>query len=233
MKRNVEQYLAFKRGEIRLPEHLKPKKEITARLFKSDFMEAFTRTPIWLPQIMYVMLIGLFFWYGINKLNLHFGWMLLVAASGFLFWTFTEYMVHRFLYHTESESETLNNIQFKGHTIHHQHPIDPSRLAMPPLPSIILSSLFLGLFYLIMGIWAVAFWSGFIAGYLVYITFHYYQHQIKTPRIPTLKKLWLYHQIHHYSNPYAAFGVSTLLWDYVFGTLPEVKKGKIKKTSNS
>jgi sterol desaturase/sphingolipid hydroxylase (fatty acid hydroxylase superfamily) len=155
--------------------------------------------------------------------------MIPVAAGGFLFWTFAEYMIHRFLYHTESESETLNNIQYKGHTVHHQYPIDPTRLAMPPLPSIILSSLFLGLFYLIMGKWAIAFWPGFISGYLVYITFHYYQHRIKRPRIPTLKKLWLYHQIHHYSNPYAAFGVSTLLWDYVFGTIPEVKKGKTKK----
>lgn len=229
MKKNVEQYLAFKRGEIRLPEHLKPRKELTVRLFKSNFMESFTRTPIWVPQIMYVALIILFIWYGLSKLYLNFGVFILVGAGGFLFWTFTEYMVHRFLYHTESNSEALTDIQFKGHTVHHQHPIDPNRLAMPPLPSIILSSLFFGIFYLIMGVWAVAFWPGFMAGYLVYITFHYYQHRIKSPAIPTLKKLWLYHQIHHYSNPYVAFGVSTLLWDYVFGTLPEVKKGKTKK----
>ena len=229
MRQNIEQYMAFKRGEIRMPDHLKPRKELTTRLFKSDFMEAFTRTPIWVPQVMYVVLIVLFFWYGITRLGLNILIMLPVAAGGFLFWTFAEYMIHRFLYHTESESETLNNIQYKGHTVHHQYPIDPTRLAMPPLPSIILSGLFLGLFYLLMGKWAVAFWPGFIAGYLVYITFHYYQHRIKSPRIPTLKKLWLYHQIHHYSNPYAAFGVSTLLWDYVFGTIPEIKKGRTKK----
>ena len=229
MKKNVEQYLAFKRGEIRLPEHLEPKKKLTARLFKSDFMEAFTRTPIWIPQLIYTGLIVLFFWYGVRKINLNFGMMLLIAATGFLCWTFIEYIVHRFLYHTESESETLYNIQFKGHTIHHQHPIDPTRLAMPPLPSIFLASMFFGLFYFIMGNWAVAFYPGFMAGYVVYITFHYYQHRIKNPRIPSLKKLWLYHRIHHYSNPYVAFGVSTLLWDYVFGTLPEVKKGKTKK----
>jgi len=216
-----------------MPDHLKPRKELTSRLFKSDFMERFTRTPIWVPQVMYLVLIGLFFWYGITKIQLKFYLMLLVAAGGYLTWTFTEYMVHRFMYHTECESETLNSIQFKGHTVHHQHPIDPSRLAMPPLPSIILSGGFLALFYLLMKDWAIAFWPGFMLGYLVYITFHYYQHRIKNPMIPTLKKLWLYHQIHHYSNPYAAFGVSTLLWDYVFGTLPEVKKGKTKKQSKA
>lgn len=229
MRKNVVEYRAFKKGNLKMPSHLKPQKDITARLFDHPVLEKLTRSPIWVPQVMYLILISMALGYSYFQLNFSLLIILALALGGFLTWTFVEYIVHRFLYHTESESEWLNKVQFTGHTIHHQHPIDPSRLAMPPLPSGILSGLFFGLFYLLFTLFAFPFWAGFITGYLVYITFHYYQHRIKSPRIKTLKKLWLYHQFHHYVNPYCAFGVSTLLWDYVFGTLPDIKKGKTKK----
>jgi sterol desaturase/sphingolipid hydroxylase (fatty acid hydroxylase superfamily) len=229
MEENVKQYLAFKKGEIKLPEHMKPRKELSSRIFKNVFLEKFTRTPIWLPIVMYLIIITGLMYYAISSLSLNLNYFAPVLVGGFLFWTFMEYMIHRFVYHTESNSRLLYRIQFTGHTVHHQHPIDPTRLAMPPLPSIILSSIFFGIFYLLMGEWAFIFWSGFMLGYLVYISFHYLQHTIKSPMIPTLKKLWLFHQIHHYQDPYSAFGVSTLLWDRVFGTLPKIKSGKTKK----
>lgn len=229
MEENVKQYLAFKKGDVKLPEHMRPRKELTARLFKNDFLERFTRTPIWIPIVMYIIINTLFIYYAVADLFLNVAWIIPVFIGGFIFWTFAEYMIHRFVYHTESNSRLLYRIQFTGHTVHHQHPIDPTRLAMPPLPSILLSGVFLSIFYLAMGEWAFIFWPGFMTGYLSYITFHYFQHTIKSPLIPTLKKLWLYHQIHHYQNPYVAFGVSTLFWDRVFGTLPKVKRGKTKK----
>lgn len=229
MEENVKQYLAFKNGEIKMPEHMRPRRELSSRLFKSPFLERFTRTPIWIPIGMYILLIFLSIYYAVLVLSLNLLWIFPIFLGGFLFWTFAEYMIHRFVYHTESNSRWLYRIQFTGHTVHHQHPIDPTRLAMPPLPSIILSSLFLGLFYLFIKQWAFVFWPGFMAGYLTYISFHYLQHTIKSPMIPSLRKLWLYHQLHHYQNPYAAFGVSTLLWDRIFGTLPKIKSGKTKK----
>jgi len=38
-----------------------------------------------------------------------------------------------------------------------------------------------------------------------------------------MRLLWQNHAIHHYQNPYVAHGVSTRLWDLVFGTLPDKK----------
>jgi len=32
------------------------------------------------------------------------------------------------------------------------------------------------------------------------------------------------HAIHHYKYPEKAFGVSSPLWDFVFGTLPRTKQ---------
>jgi 4-hydroxysphinganine ceramide fatty acyl 2-hydroxylase len=55
----------------------------------------------------------------------------------------------------------------------------------------------------------------------MYISLHYAEHRFKAPRFGPLNRLWKFHMLHHYK--YAedkAFGVSTNLWDAVFGTLP-------------
>ena len=137
-----------------------------------------------------------------------------------------EYIIHRFVYHTETHSEGYTQFQESLHSNHHHYPKDPERLAMPPVPGLVLGSLFFGFFYLIMGIYAFAFFPGFILGFDAYITLHYYQHLIKSPKYKPWKKLWQHHKAHHYSNPYSAFGVSTRLWDYVFGTMPKASNKK-------
>ena len=199
-------------------------KEISGKLYKSAFMERITRTPIWVPQLMWLAIGAIFFWISFTQTEMTFIEIIALGFAGFLFWTFAEYMIHRFLYHTESNSDILYDIQYKGHGFHHLYPKDPERLAMPPIPGLVLSSLFLGLFYVIMGTKALAFFPGFMLGYDCYFTMHYFQHVVKSPRYRPWKKLWMHHKAHHYSNPYAAFGVSTRLWDFIFGTMPNKKK---------
>ena len=164
MKANVEQYLKFKNREIRMPAHLKPRKEISGRLYESAFMERITRTPIWVPQLLWLTISVAFFWISFNHPAIQIAQIFILGFAGFMTWTFMEYMIHRFLYHTETESEILYDIQYKGHGFHHLYPKDPERLAMPPVPGLVLSSLFLGFFYLIMGNYALAFFSGIHAG---------------------------------------------------------------------
>jgi sterol desaturase/sphingolipid hydroxylase (fatty acid hydroxylase superfamily) len=230
MKKNVEDFLAFKNGEIKMPRHLKPqKKEYGGRLFKNDFMEKFTRTPIWIPQIMFIVLSVLVLRYGYINTNTPLITTFFIMFAGFISWSLAEYLVHRFLYHTETNSDTLTRIQHNGHSIHHLYPKDPTRLAMPPLPAIVLSSLFFGLFWLIMGKFSFFFWPGFMWGYLAYITFHFAQHRFRIPKYPPLRRLWKQHLVHHYKNPYVAYGVSTQLWDFVFGTMAKDDSGKMVK----
>ena len=223
MKENVKQYISFKKGEVFLPGHLKPQKGLRGRMFKSDFLESLTKTPLWVPQGMYIILIFLFYYYALTYLSFNWIHLLIYGFAGILTWTFVEYIVHRFVYHTETNYDFFYRIQHSGHGIHHNYPRDSRRLAMPPVPSLILSSIFFGLFYLIMGSYASMFMPGFWLGYLLYITLHYYQHVIPIPKFSPLKRLWNFHFIHHGINPYSAFGVSTRLWDYIFRTLPTKK----------
>src|SRR3990172_5022542 len=84
---------------------------------------------------------------------------------------------------------------------------------------------FLGMFGLVVGAWIGApqwiapLFSGFIIGYLAYDLIHYATHHFPM-RWGFLKFLKRYHMMHHYKTPDARFGVSSPLWDKVFGTMP-------------
>jgi sterol desaturase/sphingolipid hydroxylase (fatty acid hydroxylase superfamily) len=56
-------------------------------------------------------------------------------------------------------------------------------------------------------------------GYLIYDITHYATHHFPM-RGKVLKFLKRYHMQHHYKTPDQRFGVSSPLWDWVFGTLP-------------
>lgn len=221
MEKNVKEFIAFKSGEIKMPEHLAIRKEISGPLFENKFLERLTRTGIFPPIILHLSINTFLFWYGITRLDIPLNYSIIAAVAGFILWSFAEYNVHRFLYHTESNSRWLFRLQHNAHSIHHQYPIDRTRLAMPPVPGLVLSSLFFLVFWLINSTYAFVFFPGFMVGYLTYISLHYAQHRIKSPKYGPWKLLWKHHQVHHYIDPYVAYGVSTRFWDVVFGTMPE------------
>jgi len=56
---------------------------------------------------------------------------------GVFFWTFAEYMLHRFLFHMEDQPYFLRHskfyaLHFMVHGIHHAFPSDAYRLVFPP-----------------------------------------------------------------------------------------------------
>jgi len=44
-----------------------------------------------------------------------------------------------------------------------------------------------------------------------------------------MKGLWRNHHLHHYKHSDMGFGVSSTLWDHVFGTMFDLKKEKEDK----
>ncbi|KAG4078439.1 hypothetical protein HA402_000414 [Bradysia odoriphaga] len=104
------------------------------------------------------------------------------------------------------------------HGNHHEYPRDRQRLFMPPVPSLIISSFLFTVFYLLMQQAAWAFFPGFISGYLLYGSMHYAIHAWAPP-FKWLKPLWRNHHLHHYKDEERGFGVSSTLWDRVFGTM--------------
>ena len=108
-------------------------------------------------------------------------------------------------------------LQYVMHGVHHEFPKDKSRLAMPPLLSITLSSVLLLIFRVILGDFVFAFLPGVLVGYSTYLSIHYMIHVFQPPD-NFFKRLWINHSVHHYKNGEVVFGVSSPLWDYVYRT---------------
>jgi len=111
-------------------------------------------------------------------------------------------------------------MHFIIHGVHHDHPNDKMRLVMPPGASIPLALLFAGVFWLVFGLpTGYPLFAGFLVGYLTYDYMHYYLHHF-VPRSDVGKRLREQHMRHHFQDHRYGYGVSSPLWDAVFGTLP-------------
>ncbi len=192
--------------------------DVTVRMFKSPYMEALSKVHPSVPVIIYVPVISYFIYRAIAIFDLTFSNILLFILIGIVVWTFTEYTLHRFIFHYKPKSNFGRKIHFIFHGVHHDYPNDSRRLVMPPSVSIPLATLFYFLFLEIIGVRFVApFFVGFLTGYLFYDLTHYAVHhfQIHSKFWLTLKK---HHMRHHYQDESKGFGVSSPIWDDIIGT---------------
>jgi sterol desaturase/sphingolipid hydroxylase (fatty acid hydroxylase superfamily) len=197
----------------------------SGRIFKSPLLEALTKTHIAIPLTMfYGTGIGMVV-YSLGSLGLSLIGTVSTFLFGLFFFTLVEYFVHRYFYHMGTGSPRKARLQYIFHGVHHEHPRDKKRLALPPLMSIILASAFIALFRLTMGYYGFAFGGGFLTGYATYLLAHYAIHVYNPPK-NFLRVIWKHHNLHHYVGDTGAFGVSSPLWDHVFGTMPVDPRGK-------
>ncbi len=195
------------------------------RLFKSDFLEFFTHISPVTVVVMWVPVIAfLFVSAALAASGAAFPWHIPAgAAAGLFLWTITEYTLHRFLFHYHPRTPAAERIFFLFHGVHHAQPQDKTRLVMPLPVSIPLAAFFYGLFHLVVAVligapaWVHPLMGGFIVGYLIYDLTHYATHHWPM-RSGLGKFLKRYHMMHHYKNPDTRFGVSSPVWDWVFGT---------------
>jgi sterol desaturase/sphingolipid hydroxylase (fatty acid hydroxylase superfamily) len=137
-------------------------------------------------------------------------WLLGLAIGGAL-WTLCEYLVHRVVYH--------RIVVFRRyHEAHHANP--QAYVGAPPMLATAL--VFVGSFAPlapIAPIFASGLSAGMLAGYAVYGLVHHACHFWTPATGGHLYRMRLHHAAHHYSHEEGNFGVTTSLWDRVFGTL--------------
>ncbi len=199
-----------------------------AQLFNNRYLEVLTKTHPLVIWGMYVPIATALMYYAFSTHSEPVWKIVILFFTGMFCWTFFEYLMHRFAFHYVAESERAQRFIYVMHGNHHHFPRDRERLFMPPVPSLILASVLFSLQYLIMGKAAFMFFPGFIIGYLIYGSMHYAIHAWNPP-FKWLKPLWRNHHLHHYKNDDKGFGVSTTLWDHVFGTTFDLKQEKEDK----
>jgi sterol desaturase/sphingolipid hydroxylase (fatty acid hydroxylase superfamily) len=200
------------------------------RLFKSDFLEAFTHIHpavvliIWVPVVIVCLVLSV-----VNSAagaDSTFPWHIpLGYLVGLAAWTLAEYNVHRFVFHFRPRTAWQERLSFLFHGVHHHQPQCKTRLVMPPAVSIPMAVIFYAFFYLVLSLllgawaWVLPVFAGFLTGYIIYDMIHYATHH-SVMRAGVWKFLKRHHMLHHFKTPNARYGVSSPLWDYVFGTMP-------------
>ena len=196
------------------------------RLFESDFLEFFTHihpvvvAAIWLPIAGYALARAMM------DPVLGAGALVIGVLLGVIVWTLAEYTLHRFVFHFRPRAPWQERLSFLFHGVHHAQPRSKTRLVMPPAVSLPLGLVAYGLFRLVIGrllgatSWIAPLFAGFTIGYLAYDLTHYATHHFRMKR---KYFLWVrrHHMRHHAQTPNLRFGVSTPVWDYVFGTEPK------------
>ena len=159
---------------------------------------------------------------------------MVLFAAGFVLWTFTEYGLHNWAGHLPKGRHEVS----KEHLDHHRDvtyftpALRKMFLAVPVVGGLSLISL--NVSDLVSGSWAagVVFVIGFGFGWSWYETLH---RRIHTHAPLNRYGSWArrHHFHHHFADPKRNHGVTTDLWDRVFGTLAEPRRIRVplKKVS--
>jgi sterol desaturase/sphingolipid hydroxylase (fatty acid hydroxylase superfamily) len=186
------------------------------RMFDQDWLEWFSRIHPMSLVAVYVPASMFFVWYGLRS-GLSPALSTALFAAGLFTWTLIEYLIHRFSFHYIPRGRIGMFYAYMIHGVHHAFPEDDRRWLVPPIISAAISAaIYAALHQVIPHVLPPAF-AGGLAGYLVYDLSHYAMHRGPS-RFEFFNQLRKRHLQHHYATPERWFGVSTPLWDYVFGT---------------
>jgi sterol desaturase/sphingolipid hydroxylase (fatty acid hydroxylase superfamily) len=207
----------------------RPNDKGTTALFGHPVLEKLARTHVAIPLAIYFVGSAILLYISLSR-----GYTTPLQGVGIFllgiaFWTWCEYIMHKHLFHMLPTNKIKERIQYTFHGVHHEYPRDKTRLAMPPAASVIILTAVFFVMKLLIGAYAFTFFPGFILGYSMYLFVHYSIHAFRPPK-NNLNVLWINHSIHHYKDDTVAFGVSSPLWDFIIGTLPQkTYKHKAKK----
>ncbi len=137
--------------------------------------------------------------------------------AGALSWTLIEYLLHRFVLHRMPVFAAM-------HEVHHAAPRayvgTPTWLSLGVVACVVFLPTFLASSLNVASGVAAGVMAGFFWYGLVHHTIHYRRPRRLAARLSTASRR---HFVHHYSKQPGNFGVTTALWDHVFGTtLPPV-----------
>ena len=145
-----------------------------------------------------------------------------LLAIGLLSWSLFEYIMHRFIFHYEARSRLGRKFLYHAHISHHEDPLRGGGFSASLILGVPIGVAYWLLAWLASGSWVVSSWCfiGLASGFFGYKWVHFQCHHRRS-RWRILKFLRHYHLLHHYKTPGLRFGVTSPLFDFVFGTFRE------------
>lgn len=176
-----------------------------------------SRNPVHL-LIFFLPLITFFLYHSLSRSTSSLQTAALIG-SGVLYWTFLEYVIHRFLYHVNYPTKLLNYFWGSFHQYHHQDMSDhrvlnAGFLMMYVVTPVVLTPLLL----LTRDLQILAsVGAGLAIAHYSYEWVHYTLH-LKVYETGYLGYIQRYHFHHHDHSPKKNFGNTSHFWDVVFRT---------------
>ena len=115
-------------------------------MFESRVLNALSRVHPVVPALIFLPAIAVLGTAALGRMSA--ASAVALALGGYLFWTLTEYWMHRLVFHFEPDDGPGARLHWIIHGVHHDHPNDRMRLVMPPSVSVPLAFGFYGLFVL-------------------------------------------------------------------------------------
>ena len=153
---------------------------------------------------------------------------LIGLAAGVTLWTLAEYLLHRFAMH-ELNGKGIMSREHLEHHVHSSWSFSATHLMSWAGMLLVGFGVWMPLAWWLVGpVAAASIAIGWAAGYF----FYEYQHAMAHLRAPSSRYgTWLrrHHFHHHFGHPRANHGVSTNLWDRVFGTCETPERVRVPR----
>lgn len=145
--------------------------------------------------------------------------VVLLVGGGLLSWGLFEYSIHRWVLHREPRIEDARLPGNRTHLAHHAAPDALDRLNVQLSESLPVCAAYCLLMWAVTGDWraTVFLYDGLMLGYFFYEYLDYQAHH-GAARGPLVRYFRRYHLLHHHCDAEARFGVTSPLFDIVFGT---------------
>lgn len=185
-----------------------------------------------------ILVMGIIFLIGfIYSSVFHFSWITVFTfIFGLIFFMLSEYVTHRFIFHIKApKNKLLLKFMKRIHYDHHTFPDDLKLLFLPIWYSIPNLGTLCIIYFLITRdlVQTIAFGSGLVLMLLVYEWKHYVAHRPIKPLTKMGRHIKKLHILHHFKNENYWYGVSTPIFDGIFGTLKDEKEVVTSKTAKA
>lgn len=173
----------------------------------------------WMPTLLYSPIALILIVLSVKYQPKDFLSVIIFVSIGLFSWTLVEYFLHRFVFHWTQVKDPWKTLASGLHMAHHKSANAEDLILSPPFVSFAFGIILYLLFSLITQSFAngALLESGLLGGYVFYEWVHYGSHRYH-PKSVLGKYLQQYHLKHHFKNPNGTFGVTSPLWDTLFGT---------------
>ncbi|KAI8475951.1 MAG: hypothetical protein J3K34DRAFT_402474 [Monoraphidium minutum] len=193
-------------------------------MFDNAIIERMTCTQWYVVPLLWIPFATALLWRGVAHGGVPLLQLPALVAVGVLVWQLIEYSLHRWVFHLKPTGPKSIKWHFMLHGHHHKYPMDFDRLVFPPLPAGLVMAIFYALLHALapMG-YASCLLGGGVIGYVAYDTTHWALHSNARDPFVTAR-LRTSHMDHHYVNDRVGYGISSTLYDVLFGTLSDHAK---------